>query len=139
MREAQFHFSPYRKDAQPIGSDINPWVGISKAGQMVFGSKVLKHYNLANTFAIRLYEDEEKRTIGFTFQKTGSEVDKNTYIIKVKQRGREKYRSDYATVGIKGFLNRIGKVVPPIKRLEIQKYQDSFYGFPIFYITIPKQ
>jgi hypothetical protein len=137
MRESKFNFVTYRKDAKPIGDDFKPFVSVG-LNALIFSQKTLQHYGLKDKFLIRLYEDEEKRTIGFVFCKPGDTVDKNTYLIKIKQRKFRQYTYDYARIPISSFLKRIHSEKKNFGFLPVEKYFDNLFGFNIYYVTIPK-
>jgi hypothetical protein len=139
MKESKFHFSAYQREFNTPKDISIPTVSIAKNNQMTFGSKTLEMLGIKSqdSFGIRLYEDVQKRAIGFVFIKPGEYVDSNhSFIVSVL--GRGKYKTKVARIGITSFIRRIGKVRLPVSKLPINIYNDTFFNTKMYYVTIPK-
>ena len=128
----KFYFAPLLRKRK---IQQEAFAAISKQGVMSLGKKALLTLglDLKTPIYCHLYEDTQRRALGFKFETIQGQLKKGTRVIKPHC-----YKNTHQlTISIKPFTDTIQDIILPVSGLSIKKYSDSNMG-ELYYIRIPR-
>lgn len=133
---SKFYFKPL---TEKRGNDVKAIGSIYSNGQFVINhyAGLQLGFQVDKPTAVYLYEDIERRALGFKIVNSFSELNKPKHLRIVKATPMPNSEKFQFKMSIVNFLGRLDKVVLPYKSLEITQYKDTAMD-TLYYIEVPK-